>query len=466
MQKAFYTIEKYHMIQPGDRVLAGVSGGADSVCLLLTLLEYREKVNFDIKVVHVEHGIRGEESLQDAAYVEQLCQKLDVEYECVPVDIPAMAATEKLSTEEAGRIARYWIFEQVRESWQASKIAVAHNLNDQAETILWNLARGSGLDGAAGIRPVRDYIIRPLLECSRTEIEAYLEQKNITWREDRTNQELDYTRNVIRNCLLPEMTEKLNAGTVQHLAQFGTEMQQTREFLQELVEEACQKMVRIQPGRVQVDLHQMKQEKEFLQERILRFCLKEAGCGLKDMQRKHIQAVRELSEKQSGRQIQLPGGWRARRTFDWLVIEQDTGENGAILQQEIQLKIPGETQTPWGTFTTAIISNENQSIPQKKYTKWLSYDKITTGIYLRTRRTGDFLIVNHQGGRKKLKSYFTDEKIPAEDRERIPLLTVGQEVLWVAGYRISEGYKVEKYTKEILEITYKEAVSWQKISVS
>ena len=149
MQKAFQTIEKYHMIQPGDRVLAGVSGGADSVCLLFTLLEYRKKVSFDIKAVHVEHGIRGEESRQDAVYVEALCQKQNVEYECVSVDIPAMAVTEKLSTEEAGRLARYQIFEEISKSWHADKIAVAHNQNDQAETILWNLARGSGLDGAA-----------------------------------------------------------------------------------------------------------------------------------------------------------------------------------------------------------------------------------------------------------------------------------------------------------------------------
>ena len=466
MQKAFQTIEKYHMIQPGDRVLAGVSGGADSVCLLFTLLEYRKKVNFDIKAVHVEHGIRGEESRQDAAYVEALCQKLDVKYECVPVDIPAMAAAEKLSTEEAGRLARYQIFEEISKSWNADKIAVAHNQNDQAETILWNLARGSGLDGAAGIRPVRDRIIRPLLECSRTEIEAYLKQKDILWREDRTNQELDYTRNVIRNCLLPEITEKINAGAISHLAQFGTEMQQTRDFLQNLVEESCEQMAEIQPGYAVLDINKMKKEKAFLQERIIRFCLKEAGCGLKDIQRTHIQAVRELLEKQSGRQIQLPGGWLVRRTFDQLVIEQDAGKNGEIQQQKILLKIPGETQTPWGTFTTKIIFNENQSIPQKKYTKWLSYDKITTGICLRTRQSGDFLIVNRQGGHKKLKSYFTDEKIPAEKRNQIPLLTVEQEVIWITGYRISEGYKVEKNTKEILEITYKEAVSWQKISES
>ena len=467
MQKAFQLIEKYHMIQPGDRILVGVSGGADSVCLLLVLLEYQKQMDFAMKAVHVEHGIRGEESLQDAEYVKGLCETLGVEYECVSVDIPTMAAEQKISEEEAGRIARYQIFSQVQKVWHAGKIAVAHNQNDQAETILWNLARGSGLDGATGIRPVRETIIRPLLECSRREIEAWLKKRNISWREDRTNQELDYTRNVIRNLLFPQMQETLNAGIVEHLAEFGTEMQQTREFLQGLVCDACENMTQIHPGRAVVDLKKLCEEKKFFQERILRNCLKEAGCGLKDIQRGHIQAICELQEKQSGRQIQLPGGWTARRAFDQIIIEEASAEKQEkTVPEPIKLKIPGDTRTPWGIFTTRIIFYENQSIPQKKYTKWLSYDKITKSIYLRTRQAGDFLTVNRQGGRKKLKSYFTEEKIPAEERAYIPLLTMGQEVLWVPGYRISEGYKVEKDTKEILEITYKEAVSWQKISVS
>ena len=216
-----------------------------------------------------------------------------------------------------------------------------------------------------------------------------------------------------------------------------------------------------------MDLKKLCEEKKFFQERILRNCLKEAGCGLKDIQRGHIQAICELQEKQSGRQIQLPGGWTARRAFDQIIIEEVSAEKQEkMVPEPIKLKIPGDTRTPWGIFTTRIIFYENQSIPQNKYTKWLSYDKITTSIYLRTRQAGDFLTVNRQGGRKKLKSYFTEEKIPAEERAYIPLLTMGQEVLWVPGYRISEGYKVEKDTKEILEITYKEAVSWQKISVS
>ena len=462
MQKAWNAIRTWHMIQPQDRVLVGVSGGADSVCLFMVLLEFQKQMTFEIKVVHVEHGIRGEESLRDERYVRELCEKYQVEYECVSCDIPAMAKEKKISIEEAGRNARYEAFDRIGEKWRANRIAVAHNQNDQAETILWNLARGSGLDGAAGIRPVRGKIIRPLLECSRTEIEAFLKKKNIQWCEDGTNDELDYTRNIIRNRLLPEMREQLNTRVITHLAEFGTEMRRTEEFLDILVKEACQKMAVIKDGKAQLEVICLEQEAELLQERILRRCLKEAGCGLKDLQRDHIQSMKELMHMQSGKKIQLPCGWVAERVFDTLVIQKK--EEDRILP-ELQLRIPGETRTEYGSFFTRIISNENQPIEQKKYTKWLDYDKITAGILLRGRKPGDYLTVNRQGGRKKLKTYFMEEKIPVDQRKGVWLLTCGEEVIWVVGHRISEAYKVEKNTREILEITYKEAASWQNISV-
>ena len=464
MQKAFETIEKYQMIQPGGRVLAGVSGGADSVCLLMVLLELQKRMEFEIQVVHVEHGIRGQESLQDAEYVRKLCEQYQVPFLCVSRDIPQMARERKLSAEEAGRLARYEIFEETAREWAADHIAVAHNKNDQAETILWNLARGSGLDGAAGIRPVRGKIIRPLLECSREEIEAYLRQKGIVWREDATNQGLDYTRNIIRNQILPEMAEKLNEKTADHLAVFGTEMRRTEEFLQRLVKTACEKMTEIQPGKVRIEIASFLQEDIFLRERVIRTCLKEAGCSLKDMRREHVERVVKLAGMQSGRRVELPGGWEARRSFEYLTVEKASGQEIKALE-EICLKIPGKTETPYGTFETRIFLNENQTIPEKKYTKWLSYDKINADIWLRSRKSGDYLTVNRQGGRKKLKSYFTEEKIPVEERMRTVVAACGNEVLWVAGHRISEAYKVEKNTREILEITYKEAASWQNISV-
>lgn len=463
MRKALGTIRTWKMIQPRERVLAGVSGGADSVCLLMVLLELQKEMEFAIKVVHVEHGIRGEESLRDAAYVKKLCEEHGVEYECVSCDIPAMAKREKLSTEEAGRIARYEAFEQIGREWNATKIAVAHNQNDQAETILWNLARGSGLDGAAGIRPVRGKIIRPLLECSRSEIEEFLRKKGVTWCEDCTNRELDYTRNIIRNQLLPDMEKQLNTKAIAHLAAFGTEMRRTEEFLQTLEEEACREMAVIRPGEARIEVGKFRGEAVLLQERIIRSCLKKAGCGLKDLQREHIEGIRNLADMQSGKKVSLPGKWTAYREFDVLVIQKESETSKKELP-EIQLKIPGETRTGKGIFTTRIILNENQPIIEKKYTKWLNYDKISSSILLRGRKTGDYLVVNRQGGRKKLKAYLTEEKIPADQRGNVWLLTCGEEVLWVVGHRISEAYKVEKSTEKILEITYKEAASWQKIS--
>ena len=451
MQKAWNAIRTWHMIQPQDRVLVGVSGGADSVCLFMVLLEFQKQMTFEIKVVHVEHGIRGEESLRDERYVRELCEKYQVEYECVSCDIPAMAKEKKISIEEAGRNARYEAFDRIGEKWRANRIAVAHNQNDQAETILWNLARGSGLDGAAGIRPVRGKIIRPLLECSRTEIEAFLKKKNIQWCEDGTNDELDYTRNIIRNRLLPEMKEQLNTRVITHLAEFGTEMRRTEEFLDILVKEACQKMAVIKDGKAQLEVTCLEQEAELLQERILRRCLKEAGCGLKDLQREHIQSMKELMHMQSGKKIQLPCGWVAERVFDTLVIQKK--EEDRILP-ELQLRIPGETRTEHGSFFTRIISNENQPIEQKKYTKWLDYDRIIKYPCIRTRKTGDYIVINSKGDRKKINRCMIDEKIPADRRNQVPLIAVEDEILWIIGSRISERYKITPCTRMVLALTY------------
>ena len=167
MEKIFRTIEQYGMIAPGMRVAAGVSGGADSVCLLYILSEYRKKIPFELAAVHVEHGIRGAESLEDAAFTESLCRELHVPCHTVRTDVQKIAEDRGLSVEEAGRLERYRIFAEFLKEWNGNRIAVAHNENDQAETVLWNLVRGSGLRGLGGIRPVRGEVIRPLLFTAR-----------------------------------------------------------------------------------------------------------------------------------------------------------------------------------------------------------------------------------------------------------------------------------------------------------
>lgn len=216
-------IREQKMIMPGDFVIAGVSGGADSVCLFFELLAYQKEIPFSMEVVHIEHGIRGQDSLADANYVENLCKEYGVPFHLVSCDIKKMAQESSLTVEEAGRKARYQAFEQAAKKSGRSncKIAVAHNLDDQAETILMNLARGSGLRGLGGIRPVRENIIRPLLNTRRSEIEAALRGRQITWRTDETNHQTEYTRNRIRLEILPLLAQGVNGQAASHIARQG-----------------------------------------------------------------------------------------------------------------------------------------------------------------------------------------------------------------------------------------------------
>ena len=217
MKKAFENLESRNMLEAGDVVAAGVSGGADSVCLLLVLKAYAEshpEKKLQIKAVHVEHGIRGEESLEDARFVKALCEQWEIPLTVVSEDVREKARREHLTVEEAGRQVRYQAFEEV--AGPGGKIAVAHNAGDQAETILWNLARGSGIAGLCGMRKVRGKILRPLLNVPRREIEVFLRENGVSWRTDSTNLTLEYTRNKIRSQAVPAL-ESVNARAVEHL---------------------------------------------------------------------------------------------------------------------------------------------------------------------------------------------------------------------------------------------------------
>ena len=217
-EKVFAYIREHHMLQAGDRVVVGVSGGADSACLLFLLLEWQKEVPTDIAVVHVDHGIRAEAG-EDARYVEQLCEERGIPFFLTRAEVRNRARMEKISEEEAGRRTRYEAFEKAAKEWGATKIAVAHNSNDRSETQLFHLFRGSGIRGLASILPVRDRIIRPLLCLERWEIEKFLQQRGIVYCKDATNEEDDYTRNRIRHHILPYAEENIVKCCVAHMNQ-------------------------------------------------------------------------------------------------------------------------------------------------------------------------------------------------------------------------------------------------------
>ncbi|MDO4522054.1 MAG: tRNA lysidine(34) synthetase TilS [Eubacteriales bacterium] len=500
-QKVFHYIEEHGMIRENDRVIAGVSGGADSLCLLFLLCRYRKRIDFSIEAVHVEHGIRGAESLADADFVEECCKKWGIRLHVRHLNIPKIAKREKLSEEEAGRKLRYEIFAEIAGQSGKTKIAVAHHRDDQAETLLANIARGTGLSGAGGMRPVNGSIIRPLLCCRRMEIEEYLLSRQMEWRQDATNEETDYTRNYLRNCILPRMTQRVNAQTIEHMASLAEDLQRVQDFIRHQAKQILDTTLvqreegfgigggeRITAGRENreliLNIPKLRQQEQILQETIIQLCLERVGCGRKDITRRHIRGILDLTLGQSGRRIMLPGGWRAKREFDRICIEQGCREmerkqlpkeeckepsaHRQLQQTDVLLSVPGETTLPQkrGSLRLRRFENPHEIISPKMYTKWLNYDKISNDLHLRTRRAGDYLVINREGGRKKLKDYFVEEKIPRELRDDILVIAQGSEILWVIGGRINEAYKVEEGTKEILEIQIMEEVKWETISES
>lgn len=472
-KKVFGFIREHQMIEEQDYVIVGVSGGADSVCLLFVLHKLREQLPFSLAAAHVEHGIRGGASLADAAFVGGLCGRLGIPFEMKRVDARAKAAAEKLSEEEAGRLLRYGFFEELAERETGSggrkaRIAVAHNADDQAETILWNLVRGSGLKGLTGMRPVREKIIRPLLSCNRKEIEDYLRERGIDWRTDATNLQTGYTRNRLRLKVLPLLERECNAGAARHIVMAGEKLAKAEQYLCAQAEAAYRQCVLSRPSekkgaKVILDRKRFLEKEEIIQEYILRFALEESGAGLKNITSGHIEDIRKIAGMQGRKELDLPGGIKAGAEGDRLFLglgnagESDSagGASGGIfmnLQENIDIFVPSGIKIGNIAIKFSIEPWKKQIIPEKKYTKWFDYDTIENKLQVRNRLPGDFLTVTEEGGHKKLKDYLIDEKVPHEKRGQLLLLAEGHHILWAVGYRISEAYKISDKTKRILKV--------------
>ena len=442
-EKVFVYIEKYRMIEAGSQAVAGVSGGADSVCLLFLLMEYQKRVPFSLRAAHVNHHVRGEEAVRDQEFTRRLCESLGVPLDLYDYDVPRMAETEHLSCEEAGREARRRAFYRTACRWERPdqvRIALAHHENDQAETVLHNLVRGAGLAGLAGIRPVHrtgsGMYIRPLLCISREETENYLIQRGIPWVTDSTNEEEVYTRNKIRREILPALMQ-INSGAVKNIAAAAGRVLEAEDYLSELTQKAVEKYT-AKEGSVWILSRDLFEEPMLLQKRVVKNVLEAAAGKKKDLSSAHMEAVLELAKGRTGASASLIYGLRAQQVYGDIHITRGEQEKKDLLELEFR-----------------VFPYENQQIPEKTYTKWFDYDKIKRSLEVRHRLPGDYLTVNQTGGRKKLKDYFIDCKIPREVREDLTLLAEGSHVLWVVGGRISEYYKITSQTKQVLEVHVK-----------
>ncbi len=488
MKDIYAKVKKYilenKMIADKDVIVAGVSGGADSVCLLLLLWELSKEIDFRLFVVHVHHGVRTDAD-KDAEYVEKMCAGLEVPFFLKKVNMMAYAKEKGLSPEEAGRDLRYQAFEEVivraeeadqrflseipdREGVLETqrkgiyKIAVAHNNNDRAETMLFHLFRGSGLRGIVGIRPVRGRIIRPLLCLERTEIEAYLKRRKVAFCIDSTNEEDAYTRNRIRHHILAYANEHICNNVTAHMGEASEILAEADDYIGRQTELAFRKcLLQHEEERMILDLYVFQKEDVFIQKMVLLCCMEEMTPCRKDIAKEHIYAIMDIMRKGGSKEVFLPYGLTAYKEYDKLIfgkrkIVQLQAEKS---YQELSVSVPGEVMVPGlGILEFQIIQKDDifytkgQIIPQKTYTKWFDYDKITTVLLLRTRKTGDYLTIDNALRKKSVKEYMINEKIPKMQRERIYLLADGAHIVWIPGYRISQYYKVEESTKSILQV--------------
>ena len=447
-------IEKNNMINQGDRIVLGVSGGADSVCLLEILSELKQEYNMELYVVHVHHGIRGSEADADERYVSSLCESMGVWYRRYEYDIPGMAQKRGMSEEEMGRDMRYKTFNMVLDEVGASKIAVAHNADDCVETILHNMCRGTGIKGMCGIPPVRGNIIRPVMCLGRNEIEKYLNDRKIEYRTDSTNLKTDYTRNKIRLELIPYMKRNINPVSGEHILRLSEQLSQIEEYMEQQTEDAFERAAHKTDGGISIDINEFMKCHVTLQSGIVRLAIKSVAGKLKDITSENVEDVMMLMSRGTGKSVNLPYNIICTNVYDRCEIRKDNGNNinGIKEKEKVIVNVPGEYILKSGD--KFILSLENSlNFKEKMYTKWFDYDKIKNALQIRFRENGDFLEVA-KGGHKKLKSYFIDEKVPREQRDSIPLLADGQHILWVTGYRISEAYKITEDTRNVLKVQY------------
>ena len=441
-------IREHDMLVPGDRVIIGLSGGADSVSLLMILSELKKELNIELFAVHVHHGLRGKEADRDSAYAQELSENLGVPFVCVHANVAEYARVNGVSEEEAGRHLRYRILEEQRLFRHAAKIAVAHHADDQVETVLYNLFRGSGLKGLGGMRPVRDAVIRPLLSVTRKEILAYLEEKEISYCEDSTNSGTDYIRNRLRHEIIPAVRERINEGAPSNILQAA----KTAAAADACFERAARQILesggireRREDGGVisiGISADSLKQEESIVRQYVIRQMIGETYLSLKDIASAHVEEAEKLLFKPVGRRIQLPDGGYALRTYEELWIKK---EEKKLFSQS------GGEETGITPVMTTFPYKKGQEIPKNRYTKWFDYDKINSALSVRYRETGDYITLAG-GGRKTVKSFMIDEKIPKEERDKILLAADGSHILWIIGYRISEYYKITDDTHTVLQI--------------
>jgi len=462
LEKVYSWADENGVLKPETLVVAGASGGADSVCLFHVLYKLSSARAFSIVAVHVNHMLRGEESDGDEDFVRELCGKYGIPLHVFREDVAAFANENHYSTEEAGRLIRYRCLREVADKVCASYIAVAHHRDDQAETVFLNLLRGTGIDGLCGMPEISGKIIRPLLRFGKQDIEAYIRRNGLTYRTDSSNYENAYLRNTIRNIIFPGI--KLQTGTdiSASLIRMQKLLRTDRDFLNGYAGKKFNDILILEENnRVVLERNELKGLHPAIAGRIIRIAWERVSGSLKGLESVHVDMVLDIVSKEGNRTAELPKGVTAAAEYNRVEISARASREkpGPF---SVRLEVPSTVDLPVfkirmesGIFSAEEFSEKFGRIEKPRensLTQLFDYSKIKEGIYIRNRKPGDIFFPYNSSGRKKLKDFLIDQKIPVSMRDSIPLLADGKNIVWVIGVRTADNYKVTGSTNTILYV--------------
>ncbi len=476
-------IREYNLFSTNDRILIGVSGGPDSVALL-SLIYNTSQTNppySEIFIAHLNHSIRGRESDEDELFVTTLAEKYKVSLTTEKRDIIEIARERKISLEEAARDERYKFFESTAEKMGANVIAVGHNADDNAETILHRIIRGTGITGVSGIRPKRKLtpvstitLVRPLLFTWRVDITAYLEEENLSYRIDSTNIEKDKLRNRIRMELIPYLEANYNAKIKKSLAMLGEMALQNSDYLETKAKALFEDVLinREVPASldksvdgIDLDINKLKESPQVLQQMIIKEAIVRLDIPLKNISNRNYKDIlKTLNSKKTTVNKVVKKYLNVRVDGNRLCISRNRycAEESPIIS-ETDIKVPGETELVDMHYKaiTEIRKTRNGFLEEFKqnktdYEEAVDYDKISMPLSVRTRRPGDRFRPLGSQGVKKIKDFFIDNKVPVMERDTVPIVTMNGRPIWVVGFRIDERIRVSETTINILMIKFEE----------
>src|SRR3990172_8372159 len=457
--KVIRTIERYRMVHPGDRVLVGLSGGADSVALTELLLELKPRLGITLVLAHLNHGLRAEAE-EDEAFCRSLSERLSLPFASGRADVAERARKSKRSIEDEGRNARYQFLEAQAAKFGAQRIAVGHTLDDQAETFLLRLLRGSGSRGLGAIHPVKDGgIVRPLIEVRRREIESYLEERGASFREDASNADPRFTRNRIRHQELPRLSSAYNPRLVETLARSASLLRDEEEGMEAETRDAFDSVAAVSGDEIRLDQKALSRHPLALRRRLIRVAIERLR-GLGNVSHRHIEDVLALAEEgQSGREMYLPG-LVGELSFDQMRFRigsmararkaSERGYNGF----EYRLSVPARVRIPecLGTLSARIAepNRELEGTPPFGNAVIVGFDGRLPELKVRSPRPGDRFHPLGAPGSKSLSRYLMGRKVSRDSRSRVPLVVrgassfddSGEEILWVVGHGVSEASRV------------------------